>query len=155
MAHTFLPHAPRARVRVNFALRREALSVRVEVRDLACGLSQQVAVAEGSLIRVVAGRAGAALTKPGRPSTARWGGSGERGGKEYARNRRFTSFNRRTDSNLVDTGRAQRAPLPVRRRELPGGIAKPYREAMGKACGVPMAMLLGHSRAPNPLSGPQ
>jgi hypothetical protein len=49
--------------------------------------------AEGSLIRVVAGRAGAALTKPGRSSTARWGGSGERGGKEYARNRRFTSFN--------------------------------------------------------------
>jgi hypothetical protein len=23
-----------------------------------------------------------------------------------------------------------------------------FREAMGKACGVPMAMLLGHSRAP-------
>jgi hypothetical protein len=38
---------------------------------------------------VVAGRAGAALTKPGRPGTARWGGSGERGGKEYARNRRY------------------------------------------------------------------
>ena len=32
----------------------------------------------------------AALTKPGRVSTARWGGSGERGGKVYARNRRFT-----------------------------------------------------------------
>ena len=44
---------------------------------------------------------------------------------------------------------------PRGRRELPGGIAKPYREAMGKACGVLMAMLLGHSRAPNPLNGSQ
>jgi hypothetical protein len=78
----------------------------------ACGLSQQAAVAEGSLIRVVAGRAGAALTKPRRASTARWRGSGERGGKEYARNRRFTSFIWDTGSNLVDMGRAQRAPLP-------------------------------------------
>lgn len=31
----------------------------------------------------------AALTKPGRASTARWCGSGERDGKEYARNRRL------------------------------------------------------------------
>ena len=53
------------------------------------GLSQQVSVAVGSLIRVVPGRAGAALTKPGRVSTARWGGPGERGAEEYARNRRL------------------------------------------------------------------
>ena len=52
-------------------------------------LSQQDGGAEASLIRVVPGVAGAALTKPGRPGTARWGGSGERGGKEYARNRRY------------------------------------------------------------------
>jgi hypothetical protein len=35
-------------------------------------------------------RAGAALTKPGRASTARWRGSGERDGEEYARNRCVT-----------------------------------------------------------------
>src|SRR6266700_1263289 len=49
-------------------------------------LSQQDGGAEGSLTRVVPGRAGAALTKPGRSSTGRWGGSGERDGEEYARN---------------------------------------------------------------------
>jgi hypothetical protein len=37
---------------------------------------------------VVPGRVGAALTKPGRVSTARWCGSGERDGEEYERNRR-------------------------------------------------------------------
>src|ERR1700758_3525366 len=58
-------------------------------------LSQQGGEAEGSLIRVVPGRAGAALTKPGRASTARWGGSGERGGKEYARNRRYYVLHKR------------------------------------------------------------
>jgi len=34
------------------------------------------------------GRVGAALTKPGRTSTARWCWSGEREGEEYERNRR-------------------------------------------------------------------
>jgi hypothetical protein len=50
---------------------------------------------------VVPGRAGAALTKPGRASTARWGGPGERGGKEYARNRRCYVLDFDTGSNLV------------------------------------------------------
>ena len=53
-------------------------------------LSQQDGGAEGSLIRVVPGRAGAALTKPGRARTASWFGFGERDGEEYARNRRVT-----------------------------------------------------------------
>ncbi len=53
-------------------------------------LSQQDGGAEGSLIRVVPGRVGAALTKPGRASTARWSGSGKRDGEEYARNRCVT-----------------------------------------------------------------
>jgi len=48
-----------------------------------------------SLTQVVPGRAGAALTKPGRASTARWCGSGERGGKEYARNRRYYVLHKR------------------------------------------------------------
>jgi hypothetical protein len=71
-------------------VRREALLIRVEVRDHPpLTLSQQGGEAEGSLIREAPGRAGAALTKPGRASTARWGGSGERGGEEYARNQRL------------------------------------------------------------------
>jgi hypothetical protein len=71
-------------------VRREALLIRVEVRDRPpLTLSQQGGEAEGSLIREAPGRAGAALTKPGRASTARWCGSGERGEKEYARNQRL------------------------------------------------------------------
>jgi hypothetical protein len=54
-------------------------------------LSQQGGEAGGSLTRVVSGRVGAALTKPGRASTARWSGSGKRDGEEYVRNRRVTS----------------------------------------------------------------
>jgi hypothetical protein len=61
--------------------------IRVEVRDLPpLTLSQQGRRAGGSLIREAPGRAGAAPTKPGRVSTARWRGSGERDGEEYARN---------------------------------------------------------------------
>ena len=59
---------------------------------------------------MVPGRAGAALTKPGRFSTARWAGSGERDGEEYARNRRVTPPLCDTGSNLADLGRERRAP---------------------------------------------
>ena len=54
---------------------------------------------------------GAALTKPGRASTARWCGSGERDGEEYARNRRLTSLKACTGSNLADLGRVRCAPV--------------------------------------------
>ena len=47
-------------------LRREALCLRASWETFAGGLSQQVAAAEGSLIRVVTGEVGAALAKPGR-----------------------------------------------------------------------------------------
>jgi hypothetical protein len=50
-------------------------------------LSQQGGEAGGSLSRVVPGMVGAALTQPGRASTARWFGSGERNGEEYVKNR--------------------------------------------------------------------
>jgi hypothetical protein len=70
-------------------VRREALLIRVEVKDHPpLTLSQQGGEAGGSLTREAPGRVGAALTKPGRASTARWCGSGERGGEEYARNQR-------------------------------------------------------------------
>ena len=52
-------------------MRREALWFEWRCKAITSGLSQQVSVAEGSLIRVVPGRAGAALTKPERTSTAR------------------------------------------------------------------------------------
>jgi hypothetical protein len=92
-------------------LRREALLFEWRWETFAAVLSQQGGVAEGSLIRVVPGRAGAALTKPGRLSTARWGGFGERGEKEYARNRRCYVLIFDTGSNLADAGRARCIPL--------------------------------------------
>jgi hypothetical protein len=52
-------------------------------------LSQQGGAAEGSPPREVPGRVGAALTKPGHASTARWCGLGERDEEEYARNQRY------------------------------------------------------------------
>jgi hypothetical protein len=68
-------------------VRREALTIRAEVRDLPpLTLSQQGGEAGGSLTREAPGWVGAALTKPGRASTARWGGSGEHDEEEYARN---------------------------------------------------------------------
>ncbi|GAB3848837.1 hypothetical protein GCM10027610_081110 [Dactylosporangium cerinum] len=69
-------------------MRREALLFEWRCKTATVSLSQQVDVAEGSLPRVMPGRVGAALTKPGRVSTARWCGSGERDEEEYARNRR-------------------------------------------------------------------
>ncbi len=62
--------------------------IRVGWKALSLTLSQRGGEAEDSLTREVLGRAGAVLTKPGRASTARWGGSGERDGEEYARNQR-------------------------------------------------------------------
>ena len=71
-------------------MRREALTIRVEVRDLPpLTLSQQGGEAGGSLTREAPGRAGAAPTKPGRAGTARRCGSGERDGEEYERNQRL------------------------------------------------------------------
>jgi len=60
----------------------------MEVETFIAVLSQQSSEAEGSLTREVPGRVGAALTKPGHASTARWCGLGERDEKEYARNQR-------------------------------------------------------------------
>ena len=77
------------RALITARVRREALLIRVEVRDLPpLTLSQQGGEAGGSLTREAPGRVGAAPTKPGHVSTARWRGSGERGEEEYARNQR-------------------------------------------------------------------
>jgi len=66
----------------------------------------------------VPGRVGAALTKPGRISTARWFGSGERDGKEYARNPRYYVSQGFTGANLADMGRERCA---TRRRPIRSG----------------------------------
>ena len=61
--------------------------IRVGVRNLhrrAC--RSRNGEAEGSLIREMPGRVGAALTTPGRTRIARWCGFGKRDEKEYARN---------------------------------------------------------------------
>jgi len=71
-------------------VRREALCIRVEVRDL------HRRPCRSREVELRAARSGwrrggwqAALTKPGHASTARWCGPGEQDGKEYARNRRL------------------------------------------------------------------
>lgn len=68
--------------------------------------------AEGSPVREVLDRVGAALTKPGCVSTARCG-SGERDGEEYARNRRCKAPQRFTDSNLADAVGSSAHPLTM------------------------------------------
>ena len=57
------------------------------------------------------GRVGAALTKPGCVSTARWRGPGERDRKEYARNQCRKVPQRYTGSNLADLGRERCVPF--------------------------------------------
>ncbi|WXB75166.1 hypothetical protein V1351_09320 [Janibacter alittae] len=69
-------------------VRREALVVRVEVRDLCLiPCRSRESVAGGSLIAGTCGRAGAAPTKPCRVSTVGWRGRGEQAEEVYARNR--------------------------------------------------------------------
>ena len=93
-------------------VRREALVDRVGVRD-----PRRRAHRSGAVKLRAAGsgrcRVGwqAALTKPGRVSTARWCGPGERGGKAYVRNRRVTLLNVVPAPNLADMGRRRRVPV--------------------------------------------
>ena len=102
---------------------------------------------------------GAALTKPGRASTARWCGSGERDGKEYERNQRFTSLKVSTGlPNLADRAGCGAHPhrwLYWLVGELLGGSRAVRREAMVKVYGVTMAMPQGQSWAPHPSSEQQ
>ena len=68
-------------------------------------LSQQGGEAGGSLSREAPVRVRAAPTKPGRVSTARWRGSGERDQKAYEQEPVIKLRKRGTGSNLADTGR--------------------------------------------------
>ncbi len=91
---------------------------------------------------------GAAPTKPGRASTARWCGSGERDEEEYARNQRRYVPQGLTGSNLADMGRVRCVPVGGFGGELRGGHVDVHREATVKCCGVGVAMPQGQSWAP-------
>jgi hypothetical protein len=90
---------------------------------------------------------GAALTKPGCLSTARWRRPGERDREEYARNRCRNAPQRYTGSNLADLGRVRCVPVDGG-GELLGSVKPAPGKAMVKVCGVAMARPLGQSRAP-------
>ena len=80
---------PATLVLYDVTVRHEALVVRVEVRDHHRGRGRSRGRgAGGSLTGETTGRAGAALTKPWRASTAGWRGHGKRAEEVYARNRR-------------------------------------------------------------------
>jgi hypothetical protein len=93
---------------------------------------------------------GAALTKPGHASTARWCGFGERDEKEYARNQRHYVPYGLTGSNLVDMGRVRCAPITGVGRVGNSRVSMWMfaREATVKCCGVTVAMPQGQSWAP-------
>jgi hypothetical protein len=119
----------------------------------AAGLSQQAGEAEGSLNREVTGRAGAALTTPGRAGTARRSGSGKQDGKVYeCRNQWWNPLKSRTGSNLADMGRAA-----VHVHQLVGDFVVALigvgAKAALKVCGVGAARLQGKSWAPPPSIG--
>ena len=71
---------------------------------------------------------GAALTKPGCVSTARWRGPGERDREEYARNQCCKAPQRFTGSNLVDVGQERRILVLACRGGKLSGPVKPVSE---------------------------
>jgi len=108
--------------------------------------------AEGSPSLGVQARMGAALTKPGRVGTARRPGSGKQDGAVNARNQCLNPLKSIAGSNLVDVGRIAAHAQEVSGR-LRGRFVDVDEEAMGKVCGVPMAMLQGESWSPVPSNG--
>jgi hypothetical protein len=120
--------------------------IRVEVRDLR-RLPRRSGVGEagGSLTWEVPGRVGAALTKPGRASIARWCGFGERDEEEYARNQRY--YAPRKVNRLKPGGYG---PGAVRTHAEVIGVGNfravvwmMVREATVTCCGVAVAMPQG------------
>ena len=99
---------------------------------------------------------GAAPTKTEQVGTAKRSGSGECDGKVYeCRNQWLNPLKSRTDSNLVDMGRIAAHVQARLAWTTPEPIVGLGMEAMGKVCGVPMAMLQGKSWAPHPSNGQQ
>ena len=87
---------------------------------------------------------GAALTKPGCVSTARWRGPGERDREEYARNQCRKVPQRFTGSNLVDVGRERCIPWHfgamgtslAGETRVRGGHGESLRRSHGEAAGT-------------------
>ena len=119
------------------------------------GLSQQTGEAGGSRSLEAQEEAGAAPTTTGRAGTARRLGSGKRDGKVYVcRNQWWNPLKGYTGSNLVDVGRAAvHAARVFPAGDSMVGAKTSGLEAMGRACGVPMARLQGNSWAPPPPTG--
>ncbi len=117
-------------------------------------------VAGGGLIREVPDWVGAAPTKPGCASTARWRGSGERDGEEYARNQRDYVPERLTGSNLADMGRVRCRAARRVRGELAGGHVdvrlgghgEVLRGSRGDAAGIELGSYLPDTRSSPPLN---
>lgn len=98
---------------------------------------------------------GAALTTTEQVGTARRLGSGKRDRTVYeCRNQWSNPRKSRAGSNLVDLGRYA-AHARGLARATPTPVNRAGQEAMGKACGVPMARLPGKSWAPPPSNGQQ
>ena len=115
-------------------------------------LSQQAGEAEGSLTPEARGRVGAALTTTGRAGTARRLGSGKQGGKVYASE---PALNAPQVHRLQPGGYGPDCSArPTMGGRLRSGLMTAGGEATGKACGVPVARLQGHSWAPIPPIGP-
>jgi hypothetical protein len=84
--------------------------VRVEVRAFTWGLSQQVAVAQDSLIRVVPGGRGQPWRSPDMPAPPDGAGPVSETERSTRGTGAVTSFNPHTGSNLADTARVRGAP---------------------------------------------
>ena len=100
---------------------------------------------------------GAALTTTGRVGTARRPGSGKQDGKVYELQEPVVEppqGQNRLQSGGYGPDRSAR-PSEVCSDDSVSPRSWIGREAMGKDCGVPMAMLQGKSWAPHPSNGQQ
>jgi hypothetical protein len=100
--------------------------------------------------REVPGLVGAAPTKPGRANTARWCGSGERDGVEYARNQREYVLRKvnRLKSGGYGLGAVRTCSVANGTGNFWAGLRMSVREATVTCCGVAVAMPQGQSWAP-------
>jgi hypothetical protein len=118
-------------------------------KDPACGLSQQVAEAEGSLILEAQGRAGSSSYNDGtgRYCQTVWVRQARREGVTQV-NQWLNPLKVATGSNLVDVGRvAAHAVCEVLQVATPKPVSCAGGEVPGNACGVPGARLQGNSWA--------
>jgi hypothetical protein len=124
-------------------VRREALMIRAGVRNLhrrTC--RSRGGEAEGSLIREMPGRVGAALTTPGRARIARWCGFGKCDEEEYARNQRYhvpRKVNRLKPGGYGPGAVRTRADDRVGAGNSWADVRMSSREATVKCCGVAVA----------------